>query len=158
MKWGYQKPIRNTFYALMVMLVSGCVVMGHDAEVGESLRDKDLKKIQLGQTTKQEILEMFGPPLAIARKGKILKLPRAGERKAGSEEIQSEIFFELFSTKYTLNPEHIIYYYFSTEVSGVGGFFLFVGKTSAELNVDKLWILINEKTAVVEDYIFRTQD
>jgi len=158
MKWTLQQIILSPFYVLLVLLISGCFVMGHDFKVGESLSDKDLEKIQPGRTTKQEVLEMFGPPLGIARRGKVLKVPSAIQGKMGWEEIQSETFFELFSTKHTLTNQHIIYYYFSTEASGIGGIFLFFGKESTDIHVDKLWFLINEQTAIVEDYIFRDQE
>ena len=101
---------------------------------------------------------MFGPPLRIVRRGEVLKVPSTTQGKMGWEEIQSETYFQLFSTKNTLTNEHIIYYYFSTEKSGIRGMFLFVGKESTDINVDQLWFLINEKTAIVEDYIFRDQE
>jgi len=72
------------------------------------------------------------------------------------EEVDSELIFELFSEKHEIGDHHIIYFYYSigTHSGGIMAFpLLFVG--SGSVNIDRLWILINQKTHRVEDYVFR---
>jgi len=157
-KLDLKKIILFLFCGTMLLCLSGCMVLVDDHEVGESLSEHELEKIQPGRTTKQEVLEMFGPPLGIARRGEILNVPTANPRKTGLEKIPSETFFELFAQKHSLTSDHIIYYYFSSKTSSIGGIILFAAKGSTDINVAKLWVLINEKTAIVEDYKFRRQD
>ena len=91
------------------------MIVAGSYEVGEPFGEDQIKKIQPGKTTRQEILEMFGPPVAVAKKGKVMKIPSLGQRKEGSEEIDSDTFFELFSTTHELTANHIIYYYYHSD-------------------------------------------
>ncbi len=133
------------------------MIVAGSYEVGEPFGEDQIKKIQPGKTTRQEILEMFGPPVAVARKGKVMKIPPQWLRKEGSQEIDSDTFFELFSTTHELTENHIIYYYYYSEETGMTGMVLFAALGKGELGVDKLWILVNGETGIVEDYLFREQ-
>ncbi len=144
-------------FPFLCVLLCGCMIVASKYEAGEPLREEQLEKIQPGKTTRQEILEMFGPPVAVARKGKVMKIPSPGQRKEGSQEIDSEPFFELFSTTHELTENHIIYYYYYSEETGIGAIVLFTAGAKAKLGVDKLWILVNDETGIVEDYLFREQ-
>ena len=80
-----------------VMLLGGCGIMGTKYKGEESFNEDQISKILPMKTTKQEILLWFGPPLSIARKGKVMKIPSPDIQKSSSYEVHSDIFFELFS-------------------------------------------------------------
>jgi len=61
-----------------------------------------------------------------------------------------ESSFELFSSKHKITEDHRIYVYTFTEFK-VRGYPFGAGSHSLS---DKLLILVNEKTGIVEDYIF----
>jgi len=134
------------------------MVVGGKYKGEESFHEDQIKMILPGKTTKQEILLWFGPPLAIARKGKVMKIPSPDVQKTSSYELDSDTFLELFSGKHEITENHIVYYYTYSETKGTGAFILFAGTDSSRLIVDKLWILINRETGIVEDYMFREQE
>ena len=113
---------------------------GDHIKIDTPLEEDFVKEIRSGETTKEEILDLFGPPTAIARKGKVMTLPPPGQLKAGFIEVDSETFFEPFSLKFKNMEEHIIYYYYHPTVWG---------------SESRLWLYINETNGIVEDYIFR---
>lgn len=121
----------------------------------EQLDKGYIDKIQRGKTTKQEILDWLGLPKAIARKGKIIKAP-SNDPEKGMEEVDYELIFELFSEKHEIGDHHIIYFYHSSATQfGHIMIFPLVYVGSGSVNIDRLWILINQKTHRVEDYVFR---
>jgi len=134
------------------------MVVGGKYKGEESFHEDQIKMILPGKTTKQEILLWFGPPLAIARKGKVMKIPSPDVQKASSYELDSDTFLELFSGKHEVTENHIVYYYTYSETKGTGTVILFAGTESSRLIVNKLWILINRETGIVEDYMFREQE
>ena len=99
-----------------------------------------VNKIKRGLTTKDETLKLFGPPTAIARKGKTMTLPPPGHLKTGYIEVDSDTFFEPFSLKFKNTDKHIVYYYYHPTVWG---------------SESRLWIYINQTNRIVDDYIFR---
>ncbi len=126
---------------------------------------EQVQQIETEKTTKRDVFDKFGAPKAIAAKDEVSTFP--AERIAGYGgtappiydsrillyeryiglpyyRIDSDTLFELFSKDRQLTEYHQIYYY-SDNVLRKGVF-------EPE---SRLWILINEKTSIVEDYIFR---
>jgi len=136
---------------------SGCFLVSGKYKMGETITEEMMKKIQPGKTVKQDILEWFGPPIAIARKGAWVKIPRLGTDRIGWDEIQSDSFFELFSSKHTLTQSHMIYYYHCGEDKATAGMFIFYAHGEGKLWISKLWVLIDETTGIVTDYLFRKE-
>lgn len=143
---------------LIVVLIpaSGCFFASGEFTADEPLNNAE-SIIKVNKTTKAEILKAFGPPIAIARKGTTITFPSPGPRKEGYKEVASETFFELFSTKHNLTEDYIVYYYHSSTIKESFFFFIIPGSYQKSLIVNKLWILINEKTGVVEDYLLREE-
>jgi len=141
-----------------VVLLGGCMVAGRKYKGEECFQKDQIEKILPGKTTKQEILLWFGPPLAIARKGKVIKIPSPDVQKTSSYELHSDTFLELFSGKHEITENHIVYYYTYSEMKGTETVVVFAGTGNSKLVVDKLWILINKETGIVEDYVFREQE
>jgi hypothetical protein len=122
--------------------------------------------MQPGKTTKYELLEHFGMPLSIAKKGETVLIPRGKEHSTGSspgvgtvilarfESVSGDALFEAFSSR-PIGPEHRVYYYghsISTKRSLV--MFTYI-REWAETTTDELWVLVNEKNGIVEDFLYR---
>ena len=118
------------------------------------LHEDQIKMILPGKTTKQEILLWFGPPLAIAKKGKVMKIPPPAGGEECPNEVRSETFLELFSSKHELTGYHRVYYYHYAEAETEPVYFAYADRAEKKLVITKLWILINQQTGIVEDHIF----
>ena len=151
--------IEETFLCVVVIvlaqLLTRCAVLKYKGE--ESFHEDQIKMILPGKSTKQEILLWFGPPLAIARKGKVMKLPPPAGGEEHPDEVRWETFLRLFSPKHELTSFHSIYYYHYAESETEPVYFVYADRAEKKLVIDKLWILINQQTGIVEDYIFRRQ-
>ena len=151
-------PVLFFLFSLWIsMWISGCFLMTAEYKMGETIEDESAKNIQPGKTVKQDILQWFGPPIAIARKGELVKIPRLGANRTGWDEIQSDTFFELFSSKQPLTQNHIVYYYHSAEETSTAGMLIVYAHGEGKLAVSNLWILIDDKTGVVADFLFRRE-
>jgi len=80
-----------------------------------------------------------------------VKVP-APEFGGEAEEVPAEALFEPFLQGRPITRSHVIYYYqFSTYI-------FHTIRWAEKVYVDKLWILINEDTGVVEDYLLKESD
>lgn len=127
----------------------------------EPFTDGQVKAIRRGVTTKQEILAWFGPPLAIARPGTVIKVPRPAfsQRGAGSDDVPSDELFRLFGPVPGPDADMVVYYYHDIiEKHDVGGprgcipvsFDLLSGRSS--VSAKKLWVLIDQRAGRVADH------
>lgn len=112
----------------------------HHIRVDSPLSQAVVDTIKPGVTQKYKILDLFGPPTAIARKNKVMTMPPPGHLKSGFIEVNSETFFEAFLLKHGNTDNHIVYYYYHP---------------SAWDSESRLWVYIDETTGVVDDYLFR---
>lgn len=144
--------------ALAALCLCGCFVARENVLADEALPGEHIRGIRRGATTRQEILERFGPPVAIARRGTTMVYPPPGPEKRGRADVQSDAFFELFSTGRALRDTEIVYYYDSSRLKGTGILIVPLiggGSHSMEVVVERLWLLIDERTGIVEDHVFR---
>ena len=143
--------------SLTVILVAGCVPT-LPVVSGPPLPQEAVEKIEPGKTKKAQIFEWFGPPMAIGAKGDRLTIPTAwvgGElRPGGYYQTEADSFFELFSSKHTISDHHRVYYYYRAVSNKRPFFALLVIYETSSVGIDKLWILVNEETGTVEDYVF----
>ncbi|MDD5085194.1 MAG: hypothetical protein PHE61_04015 [Candidatus Omnitrophica bacterium] len=153
---------KGFFFVLTIvfvaMFVCSCSVMPHKYESGKQIKDSAARKVQPGVTTKAEIIEWFGVPTAIAKKGEKVSLPmEMAHYGAGCEgprqDTSSETFFSMFSSKHKITDSHRIYYYAYTKSEGSMLGILFFNTMSSKTQTDKLLVLINEDTGIVEDYL-----
>lgn len=135
-------------------------------QAGAEVPKARVAEIQRGKTTKYDLLESFGMPMVIAKKGETVLIPRGKEHSAigpnpgGSviparfESASADTFFELFSDR-TTGVQHRVYYFGHT-VSTKRTLILLVYINSwTETRSDELWVLVNEQNGVVEDFVFR---
>lgn len=145
---------------------------------------EEVRKIELQKTTKKELIEKIGQPKVIVSKDEVSKLPAERIAAAGRAtsstidspllihekftelpyyKIDSDTFFELFSTDHELTEYHKIYYYSDMYVlirdsprkDFYGRKIWGYDPNSWYEPESRLWVLVNEKTGIVEDYTFR---
>lgn len=126
----------------------GCLIAS--VEYDFTFDEEEIERIHLGKTTKEEILDWFGPPNAMATKGKIFQFA-SSSADSKAEPISNEILSELFSGKHQLANHHSVYFYSTSGISVFKG--LFIEDTSPDIN--KLWVLVNQESGLVEDYVYR---
>lgn len=144
--------------AVAALCLSGCFVVRENVLADEALPGGHVRGIRRGTTTRQEILERFGPPTAIARRGPTMAFPPPGPAKRGRTDVPSATFFELFSPGRTLRDSEIVYYYDSSRLKATGFLvipLIGVGYHTTETVVERLWLLVDDSKGIVEDYVFR---
>ncbi len=156
--WGARRLGPAVVAMLAAFGLGGCFSITQQLPSGEPLDAGRIKAIRPGVTTRAEILERFGPPAAIARKGTTMVLPAPGPAKRGRTEVPSDAFLELFAASRPLKDAELVYYYDASALKGSG--FLFIpiiggGFYSREAVAERLWILIDRDRGIVEDYVFR---
>ncbi len=130
---------------------------------GLRIDPKKVRQIQKMQTSKKEIFAWFAQPTAIARFGEIVTLPSIpvwGKRLQRGElhyEIQSETWYALFQvrTDAPIGDFRRIYYYRYTLDKHSMVPLPFYFREYGDTRVEELWLLVNEKNGIVEDYFFR---
>ena len=150
--------------ALIALLPAGGCVWG-SVEYGRTLEWEKVDHIESGKTTPRNILDWFGPPEVIAKKGTLVPFPslKTEESEEGEiREVDSNIFFKYFSKKHPITEQHVVYYYYNEgeDINGfsipipIGTFFISVPATFGDLQLSELWVLVNRKKGQVEDYVF----
>src|SRR2546423_8252066 len=152
------------FAALITVTLQACAP-ALPLSSGVSLSEARVQRLQPGKTSKHEVLELFGMPLSIAKKGEVLTVSRGSEYKAGGSGVEhaglyfvpADTFFELFTPKHRIGEYHRIYYYYDAVSNKpllmLGVYF----RESSTTRSDQLWMLINEQTGLVDDFVFRPQ-
>ncbi len=150
---------------LALFSATACVVPTIPFKTGEPIRVDRLATISPGTTTKQDLLEQFGPPTAIVAQHEVDAIPTPSVWNAGPPvsfrmishdyRFQSDTFFELFASSRGLGEYHRIYYYDYVVSSKTSHFFIVAFYESGMTETDRLWVLVNEKTGIVEDYVFK---
>ncbi len=139
--------------ASALLALAGCWF--GSARSGATIEHDRAVKIVPGKTTKQELLDWFGPPVALVRRGATVTMPQTGVRPVGWREVQADTFFELFASRHPPAPDDLIYYYVAAEQSEFGVFLLVAGQTSRNVNESQLWVLIDGATGKVKDFVYR---
>ena len=148
--------------ALPVLSLQGCVP-APSFHSGLPLPQKTVDGLQAGKTTKAELLEWFGLPLSIAVKGETLTIPLgpewfgSGVRHARYEQVDADTFFELFSSKHSITDHDRIYYYHRTVSSKYAVVLAVYLNETVNTRSDRLWVLVDEETGLVEDFFFRKE-
>ena len=81
-----------------------------------------------------------------------------GPAPRGEQRVPSDTFLELFFARGALRPTEIVYYYDASRIEANG--FVFVpliggGYYVKQVLSERLWLLLDESTGVVEDYVVR---
>lgn len=164
-----KKVVLLATFVFLGLFLTGCFISPHSFTQGRPIADNKVEKIQKGKTTKEEIINWFGVPTTIIKKGDKTKtggtaatppspniaLPYFAQGVQGTPtgEISSEQLFSLFSSKNKIKDDDVIYYYGYTTTKGSSVGLLFFSTSDSHAVTDKLLILMNEEKGVVEDFI-----
>lgn len=154
------RPLLVGLVALTFVTLTGCAgVVVYVDEVEPQLKNAPLARIRPGVTTKQQILDCFGPPLAIVRRDAApLRLPLPGAGQKQVETVSADQYFLPFAQRHALEPDDTIYYYRGTYYRNFTSFFwpifFLIGYASDYgIHEKRLWVLFNERSGQVEDLL-----
>lgn len=144
---------------LSLCLLPGCLTLFKYS--GSEIKAARVAQIQHGKTLKRDALEWFGPPMTISARGEIVVVPKASvpdkEYRVPRRPtvVESDTFFDLFSPKVEFTEYHRVYYFYFSESRNLTYYLLVAQYDEIETKFDKLWLLVNERTGIVEDYFFK---
>ncbi len=132
--------------------------MGTSYKMGTPIKEDTVKMIQPGKTTKEDIIQWFGIPNVIQKQGEEAASSKQGAMVGmmGPQFVYPS--FDLFSSKHKITEDHRIYGYTFTKMEGKMVTVPIIGKQDMETKTDMLLVLVNEKTGIAEDYIFRKEN
>lgn len=139
----------------------GCIIMGRGVVIDEPFTEKKVQMIRHNETSKKDILDWFGPPVAVARAGMVMKVPHWSKVESTSAEVPADDFFKRFITTREQAQKPLVYYYETarldwTEYYGyvyeAAGPVYIPPLASRTLTVIKLWILLDETSGKVIDH------
>ncbi len=150
---------------LLVVLLGGCgvAIMGRGLVIDEPFTEKKVQMIRHNETTKNDILDWFGPPVALARTGTAMKVPHWSKSGPTSSDVPADDFFIRFIRSKEQTQKLIVYYYEAARLNWTE-FYGFAYNASGPLyiptvadrplTVMRLWILVDDVSGKVVDHQF----
>ncbi|MDD5326561.1 MAG: hypothetical protein PHY02_01960 [Phycisphaerae bacterium] len=136
------------FIVLAVTTLTGCMTMKMEMG-GRPLTKKNIAKIESGRTTKDDIIQWFGMPKSVSKPNQSDQSTNVNiPNFAGAPGVRD--LFEFFSSKHKITETHRVYYYYYVHSDSAGVLFFHEWKQRQ----DELFILIDESTQLVVDYMF----
>ncbi len=139
-----------------LFLLGGCLP-SLSLRTGWPLPDARVREIVPGATTKAELFDRLGPPAAVIARGEVAVLAAPATWAAplwngAISAFDSGTVYELFGAA----DEYRRIYYFRNVVSRKMTYFMiFAVYESGDTRSDRLWVLVDERTGIVEDYAFQ---
>ena len=154
-----QLKMRTAWLLTFLLSLGGCI--WGSVEYDRTLKKDMVLKIEPGKTTRNHILQWFGPPAVLAEKNNRVSLPALEQGQVKIQDVDSLMFFEEFLEKHSISEHHAVYYYLNEgeDINGfgipipIGGFFVSLPATFGNLQFSELWVLVNRNTGLVEDYV-----
>lgn len=149
----------GTLLGLALCLLPGCLTLYKYS--GTEIKVSRVAQIQPGKTLKKQAFEWFGAPVAISARGEIVRVPKVSvpdkEYRVPRRPtlVESDTFFELFDSDIELTEYHRVYYFYFSESRELMYFLMVAMYDEIDTNLDKLWLLVDERTGIVDDYFFR---
>lgn len=144
---------------LSLCVLQGCLTLFKYS--GTEIKAAQVAQIQPGKTLKRDALEWFGAPMTISARGEIVVIPKASvpdkEYRVPRRPtvVESDTFFDLFSPKVEFTEYHRVYYFYFSESRELMYFLILAMYDEIDTKFDKLWLLVDERTGIVEDYFFK---
>lgn len=144
---------------LSLCLMPGCLTLFKYS--GSEIKEARVAQIQPGKTLKRDALEWFGAPMVISARDEIVVVPKASipdrEYRVPRRPtiVNSDTFFDLFYSRVEFTEYHRVYYFYFSESRDLTYYFLVAKYNEIETKFDKLWLLVDERTGIVEDYFFK---
>ncbi len=149
-------------WALTVWLDGcGCLIMRRGLVVDEPFTEKKVQMIRHNETSKKDILDWFGPPIAVAREGTVMKVPHWSKSGSASAENPADDFYKRFPGSSEKARKPLIYYYETAQLNwteyygyvyDAAGPLYIPPVADRTLTVMKLWILLDETSGKVMDH------
>lgn len=140
---------------LTTVFLNGCGFWIENFKVTEPLGREQVAAIRIGESTAQDVMVQFGPPLVVARPRKTMTVPQPGSWLESDNEVQSETFFALFTGSGARLDASRVYYYQAAVRKGFG--FVMIlggGRTTTWLVRERLWLLVNDETGRVDAVVY----
>jgi len=144
---------------LSFCLLPGCLTLFKYS--GTEIKADRVAQIQPGKTLKRDALEWFGPPMTISARGELVVIPKASipdnEYRVPRRPtvVNADTYFDLFSSEVEFTQYHRVYYFYYSESRDLTYYFLVAQYDEIDTRFDKLWLLVDERTGIVEDYFFK---
>lgn len=141
-------------------LLLGACLPAATLRTGQPIGDNQVGAIRPGTTAKGDLLESFGAPAAVLGRGEVAVVDApptwaAPDRSGYSGSFNADTFYELFP-KAPGSDEYRRIYYFHHVVSRKTIFFMLLAVYGrGDTTSDRLWVLVDEKAGIVEDFAFR---
>jgi hypothetical protein len=154
----YKPQLNRLGILALIILIPGCIwgSVQHD----RTLKKEMIKNIEAGKATRMNILEWFGPPAILAKTEGMVSFPALKPDDEAMRKFDSIVFFKYFLKRHVISEHHAVYYYFDEweKINGIsipiGNTLISLPLTSTDLQFSELWVLVNQKTGQVEDYVF----
>ena len=144
---------------LSLCFMPGCLTLFKYS--GTEIEEARVAQLQPGKTHKRDALEWFGVPIAISARGEIVMIPKVSvpdkEYRVPRRLtiVESNTFFDLFASEHEFTKYHRVYYFHFVESRNLTYYFILATYDEIDTRFDKLWLLIDERTGIVEDYFFK---
>ncbi len=150
---------RGIVAAAVVVCIGGCLP-ALTFRTGKPFVEDTVSAMTPGTTTKTELFERLGAPTAVVARDEVTAIATPPNWAApfwneSTYNFDANTFFELFPTGRESGEYRRIYYYQHVESHKMNYFMILAIYESGATKSDRLWVLVNEKTGVVEDYAFR---
>lgn len=153
--------IRARFALASAMLAaSACVITTASSRDGHLLPDARLEAIRDGESSRQDVLDWFGPPLVVTtRSAEMVRVPEViGFGRYGSTEVPASSFFEPFEAR-DIGPLDVVYFFRGHLLTHTRSSFTIQQPVSQEFESvhrnDRLWVLVDAATGVVKAHVHR---
>ncbi len=156
---------RISALVVLLLLAGGCIVPVGGGRTGRPLEGHG--QLVRGATTKAELFDWFGAPMAIAGAGEYVEVPAetvhhidemGGKSRwfgGGSWVQQGDAWMELFAARQPLGAAHRVYYWYTTANAGVFVWPVVVAIEERRTTMHELWALVDEVTGIATDFIYR---
>ena len=146
-----QRLVTRILAACLVMSIASC------AHVGRPIPDKQVQSIIPGKTTKSDLIEMLGSPSEMVTRDGTIDIPTIIAASHSNPypyyTVRGDTFFTLFPE--ANDSDRVYYYHYSVKWDYPPVFLLLYYAEFGKTKSDRLWVLVNEKTGIVQDYAFR---
>lgn len=147
--------------AALALLLSGCYIPRGASKGGTLIPAASVAALRPGVTTKEELFDRFGLPTAVLVPGETASiLPEQGRALSARPwerpvDFDADSTFELFSGAPDGGDHRRIYLFRRSKEDMACIVLIFWIDIDHRTDTDRLWVLVDERTRIVEDYAWR---
>lgn len=153
------RAARAVAVSLVALSLGGCLP-SFALKTGSPVVEEQVRGIVPGTTTKGELFDRFGSPTAIVGRDEVAVVVTpatyaAPYRRESTYAFDAGTFYELFGAAGATDEYRRIYFYRHVVSGKMTYFMLLAMYEHGDTKSDRVWVLIDEKTGVVEDYAYK---